>query len=137
MNRWNTGVQQRAQAWIAWMGIAAAWFGPLPAQGQSGTDTVANPVQYAHLRVLQSPEIVLNDQPARLSPGARIRTPTNLIALPASLSGQNLPVLFRREPNGLVHDAWILTDAEAASLGRATTPSALNQAIALLLATRR
>ena len=59
------------------------------------------------------PEVVLNGNVERLSPGARIRGTTNTLVMPASIAGQRLLVNYVRDPQGLVHEVWILTDAEA------------------------
>ncbi len=64
------------------------------------------------LIVTQPPEILLNDQPARLSPGARIRGRNNLLVLSGALVGQPLQVRYLLDTSGLVHEVWILTDAE-------------------------
>ena len=50
----------------------------------------------------------------RLSPGARIRDIQNLLVLSGSLAGQAVPVVYRRDAAGLVHEAWILTEDEYA-----------------------
>jgi hypothetical protein len=67
----------------------------------------------AILQVVQPPTILLNGQPERLSPGSRIRDPNNMLVLSGTLIGQNLLVHYVREPLGLIHEVWILTDAEA------------------------
>ncbi len=64
----------------------------------------------------QPPEIVLNGQPARLSPGARIRGSNNLIVMSGALIGRSAVVHYVVDSTGLVHDAWILTDDERAKL---------------------
>lgn len=66
------------------------------------------------LVVTQPPAIMLDGKSARLSPGARIRSATNMLVLSASLVGQELTVNYTTEQHGLVHDVWILTEAEAA-----------------------
>jgi hypothetical protein len=64
--------------------------------------------------VTQPPELVLNDKADRLSPGARIRGTDNMLVMSGSIIGQKLRVNFVREPGGMVHEVWILSDAEAA-----------------------
>jgi hypothetical protein len=64
--------------------------------------------------VVQPPELFINDRPERLSPGARIRGPNNMMVMSGALVGQKLLVHFVREPLGLIHEVWILTEAEAA-----------------------
>ncbi|MEY4979813.1 MAG: hypothetical protein RLZZ352_2083 [Pseudomonadota bacterium] len=74
------------------------------------------------LQVVQPPDIVLDGQATRLSPGARIRNTQNTLALSASLIGQTLVVNYTREPMGLVHEVWILTPTEAALPRPRATP---------------
>ncbi len=60
------------------------------------------------------PEVRVNDQPARLSPGARIRGRDNMLVMSATLVGQRAVVNYRLEPTtGLVHEVWLLRDDEA------------------------
>lgn len=87
---------------------AAAWaqsavIRSFPAQALRGT-----------LVVTQPPAITLDDKAAQLSPGARIRGTNNLLVMSGSLVGQKLTVNYTTEQHGLVHDVWILTEAEAA-----------------------
>ena len=76
----------------------------------------------ATLVVTQSPQILINSAPDRLSPGARIHDTNNLLVLPGSLTGQQLLVNYIREPNGMVQEVWILNQAEAAQRLPATLP---------------
>ena len=66
------------------------------------------------LVVTQPPAITIDGKSAQLSPGARIRSTSNMLVLSASLVGQELTVNYTTEQHGLVHDVWILTEAEAA-----------------------
>ena len=68
----------------------------------------------ATLVVTQPPEVLLNRSPARLSPGARIRGTNNLLVLSGTLVGQELAVNYLLDPQGFVHQVWILTAEEAA-----------------------
>jgi hypothetical protein len=65
------------------------------------------------LQVIQPPEALLNGQPVRLAPGARIRNAQNLIQMSGALLGQTLVVNYTLDGLGLVRDVWILTEAEA------------------------
>ncbi len=65
------------------------------------------------LEVTQPPNIVINGVPERLSPGARIKNPNNMIVLSGSLMGQALLVNYLRDPQGQVHEVWLLSPAEA------------------------
>ncbi|MDO8904181.1 hypothetical protein [Hydrogenophaga sp.] len=68
----------------------------------------------AKMVVVQPPEIKLNGEPARLSPGSRIRGQNNTIILSGTLVGQEVLVNYVRDSLGLVHDVWVLNPAEAA-----------------------
>ena len=63
--------------------------------------------------VVNPPEILLDGQPERLSPGARIRSAQRMLTTPASITGQNLLVNYTRDASGLVSEVWILTPEEA------------------------
>lgn len=66
------------------------------------------------LQVTQPPQILLDGNPDRLSPGARILGPRNELVMSASISGERLVVNYTREPNGMVHQVWLLNQQEAA-----------------------
>ena len=65
------------------------------------------------LEVTAPPNVLLNGQADRLSPGARIKNTNNALVLSGSLVGQRVLVNYLREPQGMIHEVWILTDAEA------------------------
>ncbi|NUZ05689.1 hypothetical protein [Piscinibacter koreensis] len=73
------------------------------------------------------PEATLNGRPARLAPGARIRTAENMMAMSASLVGARLLVHYTLDTLGLVKDVWILTPEEAAKRPWPTTPQQAQQ----------
>ena len=73
------------------------------------------------MQITQPPELLLNGKPDRLSPGARIHGPDNMLRMSGTLMGQKAVVNFVREPAGQVHEVWILTEAEAAQK-LSTTP---------------
>jgi hypothetical protein len=73
------------------------------------------------LQVLQTPEVALNDKPARLSASARIFGPDNLIKVPASVAGTKFVVNYTVDTQGFVRDVWILTPNEAAKKPWPTT----------------
>ena len=64
------------------------------------------------LVVQQPPAVLLNGQAAQLSPGARIRSMDNTLAMSGALIGQVLPVKYLLDSTGLVHQVWILTPDE-------------------------
>ena len=65
------------------------------------------------LTVTQPPEVLMDGKADRLSPGARIRGTNNMLLMSGALVGQSLSVNYTREPNGYIHEVWVLTDAEA------------------------
>jgi hypothetical protein len=65
------------------------------------------------LVVIAPPDITLNGKPAKLSPGARIKGPNNLQVLSGSLVGSSLVVNYLPDTQGLIHEVWILSAAEA------------------------
>jgi hypothetical protein len=66
------------------------------------------------LVVEQPPEVRLNGKPARLAPGARIRSGTNMFVLSGALVGQKLVVHYTTDPMGMLRDVWVLNEAELA-----------------------
>ena len=56
--------------------------------------------------------LILNGQPAQLSPGAQIRDPLNRIIMPATLPSGSI-VRYQLDAAGLVHRVWILSPEEA------------------------
>jgi hypothetical protein len=74
------------------------------------------------LVITQPPEVLLNGQPARLAPGARIRASNNLLALSGELAGQRLRVNYTLDFSGHVLNVWVLTPGEAARKPWPTTP---------------
>jgi hypothetical protein len=60
------------------------------------------------------PQVTLNGEPARLSPGARIRGQNNMLELSASLSGKPLLVHYTLNTGGELQDVWVLRPDELA-----------------------
>lgn len=86
------------------------------------------------LVVTAPPEVTLDGKPDRLSPGSRIRDLNNMLVLSGGVVGKTLPVVYRRDAAGLIHEAWILTDAEYAKLGGVGTDAQGAQRFIELLA---
>jgi hypothetical protein len=80
---------------------------PIPQAAQGGVLVVAAP-----------PEVLLDGKAARLSPGARIHGLNNLLVMSGSLIGQPLRVRYVRDTLGLIHEVWLLTEAEAAAFAQ-------------------
>jgi hypothetical protein len=93
------------------------------AAAAAAQDIIRNPpkdVKPAMMAVSATPPIVTVDGKAdRLSPGVRIRGVNNLLLLPSTLAGQTVPMVYKRDAAGLVHEVWLLTPEEYAKLGGA------------------
>lgn len=74
------------------------------------------------LRLTQPPEALLNNRPARLAPGARIRSADNMLLMSGAIAGEPLLVHYTLDTTGLVLDVWVLTAAEAARKPWPVTP---------------
>lgn len=74
------------------------------------------------LQVTQPPEVLLNGQASRLSPGARIRGANNLLLVSGALVGQPLLVHYTTDALGQVHLVWVLSADEAARKPWPSTP---------------
>jgi len=98
-------------------------------------------VRPGRMAVTTPPEITLDGKTDRLSPGARIRDTRNMLVLSGSLAGQTVPVVYRRDAAGLVHEVWLLTAEEydkLASVGEGTENARrLNQVLGTIFGTRR
>jgi hypothetical protein len=65
-------------------------------------------------QITQAPDILLNRQPARLAPGARIRDTDNRLHVSGDFGDRRLAVNYTLDPQGLVLEVWVLTAEEAA-----------------------
>jgi len=101
----------RARRHALHVGAAAtlAWWLPASAQGTRSFPQAARPGRFA-MRVF--PEATLDDEPVRLSAGARIYDQRNMIVMPASLSG-SFDALVERDPVGDIARVWLLTPEES------------------------
>ena len=79
-------------------------------------------VQRGTLVVTAPPQVLLNGKAEQLSPGARIRNSDNMLAMSGTMVGLELPVFFLRDPQGQLHEVWILSADEE----RASRPSLFN-----------
>jgi hypothetical protein len=64
----------------------------------------------------QPPELAINGQATRLTPGSRIRGLNNMLVLSGTLVGQKGIINYTTDDNGLVVDVWLLRDEEIAQL---------------------
>ena len=77
---------------------------PFPEAALRGTLTIASTTQAS-----------LNGQAIRMAPGMRLFSPQNSLVMAHTVLGQTFQVNYVLEPStGMLHAAWILTEAEAA-----------------------
>ena len=93
--------------------ISAASLTPEPVAAQGFVREFPTAAKRATLEVTMPPNVLLNGQAERLSPGARIKNANNTIVMSGTLVGQPVLVNYRRDPQGLIHEVWILNEAEA------------------------
>ncbi|MFY9511519.1 MAG: hypothetical protein WAQ05_11165 [Rubrivivax sp.] len=92
----------------------AAAIAALPVQAQVHRNFPPNALR-AELAVATPPEVLLNGQPARLSPGARIRGENNLLQVSSTLAGGRWLVHYTADLTGAVLEVWVLNAAERAN----------------------
>ena len=74
------------------------------------------------LEVVQGAEVIMDGQAARMSPGARIRGPNNMLVMSGAMAGQRYVVNFTRDTFGNIHQVWVLTELEAQQKIKTATP---------------
>lgn len=105
--------------------MLAAWClslasGMLAVVADAGAQTAARQfppnVQRGIMTVVAPPAVTINGAAMRLSPGVRIRGPNNMLLMSGALIGQPYAVNYLLEPQGLVREVWILSQAEVDAL---------------------
>ena len=96
------------------LGLLAVGVSAATAQAQGVVRNFPETALRGVMEVGQPPWITMDGKTAQLSPGSRIRGTSNTLVLSGGLVGQKLVVNYVLAPGGLVHDVWILTEAEAA-----------------------
>ena len=94
----------------------------LPALAQAPRNFPATALR-GELVVTAPPDVLLNQQPARLAPGSRLRGINNMLVLPVAAVNQRLVVHYTRDLQGNVLDVWVLSPAEAARQPWPATPA--------------
>jgi hypothetical protein len=89
-------------------------------------------VVLGRMSVVAPPVIQMDGKDDRLSPGSRIHDLRNMLVLSGALAGKTVPVVYKRDAAGLVHEVWILTADEYGKLGG--TGSDASKFVALLAA---
>lgn len=116
MNRCFPARAQRALLALAGLGLCT-----LTLAQNAPRNFPANALR-GSLVVTQPPAITIDGRAARLSPGARIKGPDNLLVLSGTVIGQDLLVNYTLEPHGMVHEVWVLTPAEALEKRKRAVP---------------
>ncbi len=102
-------------------GLVAACALAAPAAAQVARQFPADALR-GQIVFAQPPEALLNGQPVRLAPGARIRGQDNMLVMSASLLGQKGLVHYTVDGNGQLRDVWILRPDEIARKPWPATP---------------
>ncbi|OYU27807.1 MAG: hypothetical protein CFE41_08625 [Burkholderiales bacterium PBB2] len=102
-------------------GVSLALSAPYVAHAQTHRQFSPQTLR-GEFQLVQTPDVLLNGQPARLSPGTRVYGPNNLLQQPASLAGQKLTVHYTVAPDGQVLDVWVLNPVELANKTWPRTP---------------
>lgn len=85
----------------------------LPAEAKKGS-----------LTMIEYPMVMLDEEPARLAPGAIIRNEQNLIVVPGALPPEvEFKVRYFVDTNGELSRIWILTQEEIAGRPKRNEPS--------------
>ncbi len=101
---------------------ALAWACALPAAAQMARRFPGSALR-GEVVVTQPPEILLNRQPARLAPGARIRDQRNLLQVSGAAVNQRLVVNYTLDLNGQLLEVWVLSPEERAHRPWPRTPA--------------
>jgi hypothetical protein len=113
MKRCSLSFSTARRSLLLSMSLLAAGLGA-NAQAQGVVRNFPEAALRGTMEVGQPPWINMDGATAQLSPGSRIRGTSNTIVMSGGLVGQKLVVNYVLAPGGLVHDVWILTEAEAA-----------------------
>ena len=93
--------------------LAALLLLAVPAVALAQLRTIPQDAKRGQMRHVQEMQVNLDGQVETLAAGAQIRDRSNRVILPVTLSGATL-VKYRRDPEGRLHQVWILTPEEAA-----------------------
>lgn len=105
-------LKRRLMAWALASSVGLLMLTPFAGQSQTNLRPFPAAAKRGTLEVKLPPEVLLNGNPARLSPGARIRAANNMLVTSGQIVGQHLTVNYTVNPQGLLHEVWILTEAE-------------------------
>ena len=95
------------------IGVTAITASTAPAQAQTAQREFPKKALRAMMVVTSPPQITLNGTLERLSPGARIKSVNNTLLMSGQLVGQSVLVNYVRDPQGMIHEVWVLSEQEA------------------------
>ena len=113
MNRCLPSPITRLRSLLALVLLGAALYTPSPVAAQTTLRQFPPAAKRGMLEVLMPPEVLINGTRERLSPGVRIKGVTNTVVMSGSLVGSRVLVNYVRDPQGMIHDVWILGPDEA------------------------
>jgi hypothetical protein len=82
------------------------------AQAQTAQREFPKNALRAVMVVTSPPQITLNGASERLSPGARIKGPSNTLLMSGTLTGKEVLVNYVRDHQGMIHEVWVLSELE-------------------------
>ena len=136
MNRCNTAtsapISRHRHAWLIALACGALVSVALPAAAQVEPGLGMNrPFPEAALRgtltLSTTAEAVLNGKSIRMAPGMRLFSPQNTLVMAHTVLGQTFKVNYVLEAStGMLHAAWILSEAEAAKPLKGKNPAPTN-----------
>ncbi|MEN9886987.1 MAG: hypothetical protein RL758_1565 [Pseudomonadota bacterium] len=114
MNRCTPSVSPRVRikllaALLTGLGLCTA-----TAQAQTLIRRFPDPALRGTFQVVLWPDVLVDGKPERMSPGARVYNQMNSSVLSSQLPAGTYLVNYTREIHGMIHQVWILTEAEAA-----------------------
>ena len=113
MNRCLTGPVAHLLKTLPLLLLWTASVLPTPAGAQTAVRQFPATAKRGTLVVTAPPAVLINGNAERLSPGARIKSETNMMLMSAALVGSPVVVNYRRDAQGLIHEVWILSALEA------------------------
>ena len=125
MNRCVTPFSSPMRRRIALAALVAGAFASLPAFAQQVTRRFPISALRGKVVFTNPPDIELNGDAARLSPGVRIHGFDNMLVVTGAVagSGSKYVVDYQLESTGLVSEIWLLTKTEAAVGPWPSTPA--------------
>ena len=98
--------------WLGRLCLSALLAAPLAQAQDAAPRRFPDSALRGELVVTAPPQVLLDGRNDLLSPGARILAPNNLLVLSGGLVGQTLVVNYTRNPQGQLHEVWILRPEE-------------------------